>query len=140
MPVTYSHQVANARLASFSRLLLCWRGSIYKLLYGEFLIFLLSYYTIRFIYGCRRGAGVAEQLTNPFGEDADDFETNWIVARSLQASLLAVDEMHQDLPPVERDLSWNDPEPQPPDTAASAQSRRPSFLAPPSMSAPVPDG
>uniref|UniRef100_A0A8C0KJ72 Bestrophin n=1 Tax=Canis lupus dingo TaxID=286419 RepID=A0A8C0KJ72_CANLU len=50
MTVTYSSQVANARLGSFSRLLLCWRGSIYKLLYGEFLIFLLSYYTIRFIY------------------------------------------------------------------------------------------
>ncbi|XP_036916475.1 bestrophin-1 isoform X5 [Sturnira hondurensis] len=50
MTVTYSSQVANARLGSFSRLLLCWRGSIYKLLYGEFLIFLLSYYAIRCIY------------------------------------------------------------------------------------------
>ena len=53
MTVTYSSQVANARLGSFSRLLLCWRGSIYKLIYGEFLIFLLSYYIIRFIYRCR---------------------------------------------------------------------------------------
>ncbi|XP_016055835.1 PREDICTED: LOW QUALITY PROTEIN: bestrophin-1 [Miniopterus natalensis] len=70
---------------------------------------------------------VAEQLINPFGEDDDDFETNWIVDRSLQVSLLAVDEMHQDLPPLERDMYWNDPEPQPPYTAASAQSRRPSF-------------
>lgn len=50
MTVTYSSQVANARLGSFSRLLLCWRGSIYKLLYGEFLIFLICYYIIRFIY------------------------------------------------------------------------------------------
>nr|XP_031315324.1 bestrophin-1 [Camelus dromedarius] len=50
MTVTYSSQVANARFGSFSRLLLCWRGSIYKLLYGEFLIFLLCYYIIRFIY------------------------------------------------------------------------------------------
>lgn len=57
MTVTYSSQVANARLGSFSRLLLCWRGSIYKLLYGEFLIFLLSYYTIRFIYRYRWGPG-----------------------------------------------------------------------------------
>lgn len=57
MTVTYSHRVANARLGSFSRLLLCWRGSIYKLLYGEFLIFLLSYYTIRFIYRCRGASG-----------------------------------------------------------------------------------
>ncbi|MBV96146.1 Bestrophin-1, partial [Eschrichtius robustus] len=282
MTVTYSSQVANARLGSFSRLLLCWRGSIYKLLYGEFLIFLICYYIIRFIYrmaltddqqvifekltlhcdsyiqlipisfvlgfmtpsehkhlqklslphnsfwmpwvwfanlstkawiggrirdpvllqsllnemntlrtqcgqlyaydwisiplvytqvvtvavysfflACLIGrqflnpakaypghemdlvvplftflqfffyAGwlkVAEQLINPFGEDDDDFETNWIVDRSLQVSLLAVDEMHQDLPPMERDMYWNEPEPQPPYTAASAQSRRPSFF------------
>uniref|UniRef100_A0A8D2B7I5 Bestrophin n=1 Tax=Sciurus vulgaris TaxID=55149 RepID=A0A8D2B7I5_SCIVU len=50
MTITYSSQVANARLGSFSRLLLCWRGSIYKLLYSEFFIFLFCYYTIRFVY------------------------------------------------------------------------------------------
>ncbi|KAL1787715.1 bestrophin-1 [Sigmodon hispidus] len=71
---------------------------------------------------------VAEQLINPFGEDDDDFETNWIIDRNLQVSLLSVDEMHQDLPPMERDIYWNEVEPQPPYTAASAQSRRPSFL------------
>lgn len=41
---------------------------------------------------------------------------------------MAVDEMHQDLPPVEWDLYWNDPELQPPHMAASAQSRRASFF------------
>ncbi|XP_051048112.1 bestrophin-1 [Phodopus roborovskii] len=71
---------------------------------------------------------VAEQLINPFGEDDDDFETNFIIDRNLQVSLLSVDEMHQDLPPLERDMYWNEIEPQPPYTAASAQSRRPSFL------------
>ncbi|XP_073903229.1 bestrophin-1 [Castor canadensis] len=71
---------------------------------------------------------VAEQLINPFGEDDDDFETNWIIDRNLQVSLLSVDEMHQDLPPMERDMYWNETEPHPPYTAASAQSHRPSFL------------
>ncbi|KAM3870328.1 bestrophin-4 [Diretmus argenteus] len=71
---------------------------------------------------------VAEQLINPFGEDDDDFETNWIVDRNLQVSLLSVDEMYDSLPLVERDKYWNESEPQPPYTAASAEHRKPSFM------------
>ncbi|KAM4721812.1 bestrophin-1 [Rhinophrynus dorsalis] len=71
---------------------------------------------------------VAEQLINPFGQDDDDFETNWLIDRNFQVSLLAVDEMHQDLPPLEKDIYWNDSDPQPPYTASTAETRRPSFL------------
>ncbi|XP_030222079.1 bestrophin-2 [Gadus morhua] len=71
---------------------------------------------------------VAEQLINPFGEDDDDFETNWLVDRNLQVSLLSVDEMYDSLPVVERDKYWNESEPQPPYTAASAEHRKPSFM------------
>ncbi|XP_075946044.1 bestrophin-2a [Anarhichas minor] len=71
---------------------------------------------------------VAEQLINPFGEDDDDFETNWLVDRNLQVSLLSVDEMYDSLPLVERDMYWNECEPQPPYTAASAEHRKPSFM------------
>ncbi|CAN9499386.1 unnamed protein product [Ophioblennius macclurei] len=71
---------------------------------------------------------VAEQLINPFGEDDDDFETNWLVDRNLQVSLLSVDEMYDSLPLVERDMYWNKSEPQPPYTTASAEHRKPSFM------------
>uniref|UniRef100_A0A8C6UUL7 Bestrophin homolog n=1 Tax=Neogobius melanostomus TaxID=47308 RepID=A0A8C6UUL7_9GOBI len=71
---------------------------------------------------------VAEQLINPFGEDDDDFETNWMVDRNLQVSLLSVDEMYDSLPLVEKDMYWNESEPQPPYTAASAEHRKPSFM------------
>ncbi|NWQ84267.1 BEST2 protein, partial [Columbina picui] len=43
MTVTYSSRVATARFGGFSRLLLLWRGSIYKLLYRELLLFLAAY-------------------------------------------------------------------------------------------------
>ncbi|XP_066489128.1 bestrophin-1-like [Tiliqua scincoides] len=71
---------------------------------------------------------VAEQLINPFGEDDDDFETNWLIDRNLQVSLMAVDEMHQDMPTLQKDPYWNESDPQPPYTAATAEYKRSSFL------------
>ncbi|RXM30027.1 Bestrophin-1 [Acipenser ruthenus] len=67
---------------------------------------------------------VAEQLINPFGEDDDDFESNWFVDRNLQISLLSVDEMYDNLPALERDLYWNDCDPQPPYTSATADMQK----------------
>ncbi|CAL8324362.1 unnamed protein product [Lota lota] len=71
---------------------------------------------------------VAEQLINPFGEDDDDFETNWIIDRNLQVSLLAVDEMHMNMPHLTRDIYWDDAAAQPPYTLAAADYCIPSFL------------
>ncbi|XP_014735163.1 PREDICTED: bestrophin-3 isoform X2 [Sturnus vulgaris] len=71
---------------------------------------------------------VAEQLINPFGEDDDDFETNWCIDRNLQVSLLAVDEMHMNLPRMEKDIYWNDTSARPPYTKAAADYCIPSFL------------
>lgn len=72
---------------------------------------------------------VAEQLINPFGEDDDDFETNTLIDRNFQVSMLAVDELYGDVPPLERDLYWDSVcPPRPPYTAATAaQLRLPNF-------------
>nr|XP_010336724.2 bestrophin-3 isoform X2 [Saimiri boliviensis boliviensis] len=71
---------------------------------------------------------VAEQLINPFGEDDDDFETNWCIDRNLQVSLLAVDEMHMSLPRMKKDIYWDDSAARPPYTLAAADYCIPSFL------------
>ncbi|KAM9283132.1 LOW QUALITY PROTEIN: bestrophin-4 [Morus bassanus] len=72
---------------------------------------------------------VAEEIINPFGEDDDDFETNKLIDRNLQVSLLSVDDMYQNLPPAVKDKYWNESMAQPPyTTATAAEILKPSFL------------
>ncbi|KAG8441416.1 hypothetical protein GDO86_006962 [Hymenochirus boettgeri] len=62
---------------------------------------------------------VAEQLINPFGDDDDDFETNFLIDRNFQVSMLAVDEMYSDIPRLEKDRYWNHSDPCPPYTSST---------------------
>uniref|UniRef100_A0ACB8EJ82 Bestrophin-2 n=1 Tax=Sphaerodactylus townsendi TaxID=933632 RepID=A0ACB8EJ82_9SAUR len=71
---------------------------------------------------------VAEQLINPFGEDDDDFETNLLIDRNLQVSMMVVDEMYGDLPLLEKDRYWDASNPRAPYTAATVSMlHQPSF-------------
>ncbi|XP_060744493.1 bestrophin-4 [Tachysurus vachellii] len=61
---------------------------------------------------------VGELIINPFGEDDDDFETNQLIDRNIQVSMLAVDDMHRNLPPLQKDKYWTDKGPSRSFTAA----------------------
>uniref|UniRef100_A0A914VYN3 Bestrophin homolog n=1 Tax=Plectus sambesii TaxID=2011161 RepID=A0A914VYN3_9BILA len=57
---------------------------------------------------------VAEALVNPFGEDDDDFEVNWLLDRNLQVGLQIVDNVASEKrPPLEKDFFWEDQYPEP---------------------------
>lgn len=50
---------------------------------------------------------VAETMLNPFGEDDDDFEVNWLMDRNITVSYLIVDEMNNEFPEMLRDAYWD---------------------------------
>ncbi|KAG8227297.1 hypothetical protein J437_LFUL004846 [Ladona fulva] len=50
---------------------------------------------------------VAEQLINPFGDDDEDFELNWLIDRHIKVSYLGVDTLLTRVPPVVKDMYFN---------------------------------
>ncbi|XP_026683259.1 bestrophin-2-like [Diaphorina citri] len=46
---------------------------------------------------------VAEQLINPFGDDDEDFELNWLIDRHMKVSYLGVDILMRKSPPLVKD-------------------------------------
>ena len=70
---------------------------------------------------------VAEQLINPFGEDDDDFEINWVIDRNLQVSLLVTDDMYGSIPNLEKDAYYGE---NPPDNLPYTKSTVGSIVKP----------
>ncbi|XP_048510029.1 bestrophin-4-like [Athalia rosae] len=50
---------------------------------------------------------VAEQLINPFGDDDEDFELNWLIDRHTKVSYLGVDTLMNRCPPLVRDIYYD---------------------------------
>ncbi|XP_076438542.1 bestrophin-2-like [Babylonia areolata] len=72
---------------------------------------------------------VAEQMINPFGEDDDDFDINWLLDRHMAVAFALVDQCCRTHPPLVRDQFYEEAVmPEMPYTVASASSRRPNFL------------
>lgn len=50
MTITYQFRVANTTLGGFVKLLGMWKGSVYKLVYKEMIIFAVLYAAISLVY------------------------------------------------------------------------------------------
>ncbi|KAF7394945.1 hypothetical protein HZH66_008119 [Vespula vulgaris] len=50
---------------------------------------------------------VAEQLINPFGDDDEDFELNWLIDRHVKVSYLGVDTLMTRCPPLVKDIYFD---------------------------------
>ncbi|XP_065220547.1 bestrophin-4-like [Planococcus citri] len=67
---------------------------------------------------------VAEQLINPFGDDDEDFELNWLIDRHIKVSYLGVDTLMLHNPPLQKDKYFDDDHYVLPYTAASIMHKK----------------
>ncbi|KAM7302730.1 bestrophin-3 [Ixodes scapularis] len=70
---------------------------------------------------------VAEQLINPFGDDDEDFELNWIIDRHFKVSYLGVDTLDGPPPPLVKDSYFYKMDYQLPYTAASVSYKKKTY-------------
>lgn len=70
---------------------------------------------------------VAEQLINPFGDDEEDFEVNWIIDRHFKVSYLGVDTLDGPALPLVKDSYFYKADYQLPYTAASVSYKKKTY-------------
>lgn len=67
---------------------------------------------------------MGEQLINPFGDDDEDFELNWLIDRHIKVSFLGVDALNINPPPMQKDNYFDDANIKLPYTAAAVSYKK----------------
>ncbi|KAM0736074.1 Bestrophin-2a [Formica fusca] len=70
---------------------------------------------------------VAEQLINPFGDDDEDFELNWLIDRHIKVSYLGVDTLTNRCPPLVKDIYYDSENISLPYTEAAASYKKKTY-------------
>ena len=72
---------------------------------------------------------VAEQLINPFGDDDEDFELNWLIDRHVKASFLGTDILMnpERIAPLVKDFYWDKQDCPIPYTEAAIQFKKKTY-------------
>ncbi|XP_071647146.1 uncharacterized protein [Temnothorax longispinosus] len=70
---------------------------------------------------------VAEQLINPFGDDDEDFELNWLIDRHTKVSYLGVDTLMNRCPPLVKDIYYDSENVSLPYTEAAAAYKKKTY-------------
>ncbi|KAL0131844.1 hypothetical protein PUN28_003002 [Cardiocondyla obscurior] len=70
---------------------------------------------------------VAEQLINPFGDDDEDFELNWLIDRHMKVSYLGVDTLMSRCPPLVKDIYYDSENVSLPYTEAAAAYKKKTY-------------
>ncbi|XP_033228665.1 bestrophin-4-like isoform X2 [Belonocnema kinseyi] len=70
---------------------------------------------------------VAEQLINPFGDDDEDFELNWLIDRHTKVSYLGVDTLMNRCPPLVKDIYFDSEDLTLPYTEAAAAYKKKTY-------------
>lgn len=70
---------------------------------------------------------LGEQLINPFGDDDEDFELNWIIDRHIKVSFLGVDVLNGNPPPIMKDNYFDESDIKLPYTAAAVSYKKKTY-------------
>ncbi|KAH9425194.1 chloride channel forming protein [Dermatophagoides pteronyssinus] len=102
IPLVYTQVVTLSTQAFFLASLLGRQhiNSAKPHVYGEYYIPIFTMLQFILYMGLLK---LGEQLINPFGDDDEDFELNWIIDRHLKVSFLGVDILNSDPPPLIKD-------------------------------------